>query len=163
MGMESGDAAVGSGETSCGSARHGVVYSIKPAHATCHITEDAGYGEEEIYSPYPFGASAQSGMELAADGACSLGREHLDITAHHRRQDGNGEEDYSQSANPLGERAPEQQSAGQGLNIVDDGGTRSGETRHRLEESVGEGETEHRGVGYVGEGEVGDDEGYHAE
>ena len=93
MGMESGDAAVGSGETSCGSARHGIVYSIKPAHSTCHITEDAGYGEEEIYSPYPLGASAQSGMELAADGSCSLGREHLDITAHHRRQDGNGEED----------------------------------------------------------------------
>ena len=91
-------------------------------------------------------------MHLRAYGASSLSSEDLHSTTYQRRQHGNGEEDDTQSAYPLHERAPEQDAVGQPLDIVDDGDTGGGEPRHGLEESIS-----HR------EDAAMEDEGKHAE
>ena len=77
-------------------------------------------------------------MQLGLDGARNLGREHFDIAAVERGQQGDREEDDTQTSYPLGERAPEEETMGQRLDIVYHGGAGGGEARHVLKERVGE-------------------------
>ena len=77
-------------------------------------------------------------MELRADGACGFGRKHFHRAAHKRRQDGGGEEHDAQTANPLRHAAPKEQTVGQRVDIVQDGGACGGEPRHGFEIGVGE-------------------------
>ena len=127
-----------SGEPARGRGRHGIVGSIEPLHARSPERQSAGQRQQDIDAPNPLGRRRQPGVHLGAHGASSLGSEHLDTSAHERGKHGNGEEDDTQSANPLHERPPEQDAMRQCLHIVDDRGTRGGESRHRFEISIGE-------------------------
>ena len=124
------------GETAGGGGCHGVVGGLEPIHAGSPVRETTADGEDEIDGPDPLGGGSEAGVHLGLDRSGSLGGKHLDATADERRQDGDGEEDDSQTANPLHERAPEEDAVGQTLYVVEDGGTGSGKARHGLEESV---------------------------
>ena len=76
-------------------------------------------------------------MKLGLYRARSLGCKHLYATSHQRRQQGYREEHDTKTAYPLGKRAPKQNAVWQSVHIVDNGGSGSGESRHRLEEGVG--------------------------
>lgn len=57
-------------------------------------------------------------MKLGLDRTCSLGSKYLGLSSYKRWQQGDGEEHDSQTAYPLGERTPEQQSVGETFYIV---------------------------------------------
>ena len=77
-------------------------------------------------------------MQLGLDRTRSLGGKHLGLSAYERRQQGDGEEHDTQTAYPLGERSPEEQAVREAFHIIQDGGTRGGESRHRLEVGIRE-------------------------
>ena len=77
-------------------------------------------------------------MQLGLDRACGFGGKHLGLSAYERWQQGDGEEHDTQSAYPLCERSPEQQSVRKALHVVEYGGSSGGESRHRLEVGIGE-------------------------
>ena len=131
-------AVVVGGKSARSRAAHGIVEAVKPAHAKGHERQGASEGEQEVDGPNPFGAGAQSWMELRTDGACGFGCKHLHRAAHKRRQDGSGEEHDTQTANPLRHAAPKEQAVGQRVDIVQDGGACGGESRHGFEIGVGE-------------------------
>ena len=141
------------GETSGGGGGHGVVDAVEPIHAAEIERRDAGDGQSQIDGPNPLGHGGQAGVHLGAQRSCGFGSKHLHTAAtHHRGQDGDGEEDNSQTANPLGLRAPVERGMGKPFHIVQDGGSRGGETGHGLEEGIGD-------VGDI----ASDEEGHHAE
>ena len=57
-------------------------------------------------------------MQFRFDRSCSLGSKHLGLSSYKRWQQGDGEEHDSQTAYPLGERTPEEQSVGEAFYIV---------------------------------------------
>ena len=75
-------------------------------------------------------------MQFGLDRSCCLGSKHLGLSSYKRRQQGDGEEYDSQTAYPLGERTPEQQSVREAFYIVKNGGTRGGESLHCLEVGI---------------------------
>ena len=75
-------------------------------------------------------------MQLSLDRPRSLGGKHLGLSSYKRWQQSDGEEHDSQTAYPLGERSPEQQSVREALHIIQNGGSRGGESRHRLEVGI---------------------------
>ena len=77
-------------------------------------------------------------MELAFDGPCRFGCEHLYRTAYDGGEDRDGEEHDAQSADPLGERTPVEKSFRKPFWIVDDCGTSRRKTRHGLKEGIRE-------------------------
>ena len=122
---------------SCGS--HGIVDAVEPVHAGKIVREDTTKGQGQIDGPNPFGHGGQAGVHLGAQRSCGFGSKHLHAAAtHHRGQDGNGEEHNSQTSNPLGLRAPIQRGMWKPFHIVQNGGSRGGETGHGFEESVGD-------------------------
>lgn len=136
-GMEVEDTVVMGGESSCGDGGHGVVGCIIPLHAEESEAECANDGEEEEYGPDGLGGAGESGMKLGLDGSRSLRGEDLHVSAHHGGQHGYGEEDYSESAYPLGDCSPEEYAMWKLLHIVEYGCTGGGEAGHGLEECVG--------------------------
>jgi hypothetical protein len=76
-------------------------------------------------------------MEFVACGADGLGGEKLNLTYTEYRQYGNREEYYAQTAYPLCQASPEQESVRNYLDILYDGGAGGGESRHGLEEGIG--------------------------
>ena len=114
---ELGTAVVGSETTRCRRA-HRIVETVEEIHS-CHIVGgDAGDGEHQIDTPYPFGRSGKPGMQFRFDRSCCLGSKHLGLSSYKRWQQGDGEEHDSQTAYPLGERTPEKQSVGETFYIV---------------------------------------------
>ncbi len=121
----------------CGGG-HGVVHAVEEAHTRLVVAEGAGKGQDEVYAPDPFGGGAQAGVHLRPHGACGLRSEHFHATAHERGDDGNGEEGDSKTANPLRHGAPEEQGVRQALHVVENGAACGSESRHGLEEGIGE-------------------------
>ena len=134
--MEERCTAVVGGETTRSRSGHRIVETVEEIHS-CHVIGgDAGDGEHQIDTPYPFCRGRESGMQLGLDRTRSLGGKHLGLSANERRQQGDGEEHDTQTAYPLGERSPEEQSVREAFHIIQDGGTRGGESRHRLEVGI---------------------------
>ena len=132
---ERGTAVVGR-ETTRSRSGHRIVETVEEIHS-CHIIGcDAGDGEHEIDTPYPFCRSGEPGMQLGLDRPRSLGGKHLGLSSYKRWQQGDSEEHDSQTAYPLGERSPEQQSVREAFYIIQYGGSRGGESRHRLEVGI---------------------------
>ena len=76
-------------------------------------------------------------MELRLDRSCSLYREDLHRPSHHRWQDGNSEEHYSQRSYPLREGTPEQYAMRQMLHIIENTGASGSKARHGLKIGIG--------------------------
>ena len=114
---ELGTAVVGSETTRCRRA-HRIVETVEEIHSRHIVGYDAGDGEHQIDTPYPFCRSGKTGMKLGLDRTCSLGSKHLGLSSYKRWQQGDGEEHDSQTAYPLGERTPEEQSVGEAFYIV---------------------------------------------
>ena len=127
------------GETTRSGGGHSVVDAVEPTHAGKIEREDATDGQSQIDRPNPLGHGGQAGVHLGAQRSCGFGSKHLHAAAtHHRGQDGNGEEHNSQTSNPLGLRAPIQRGMWKPFHIVQNGGSRGGETGHGFEEGVGD-------------------------
>ena len=75
-------------------------------------------------------------MQLGLDRTRSLGGKHLGLSSYKRWQQGDGEKHDSQTAYPLGERSPEQQSVREAFHIIQNSGSRGGESRHCLEVGI---------------------------
>ena len=138
--VEVGDAVVVDGEAAGGGGGHGVVDGTEAVHACQRIADAAADGEHDVYPPDAHGGRAEPRMHLGADGASGFGREHLHRVAHHRGKDGDGEEDDSQTSDPLRERPPEEHGLmvlELCLDVVEHRGSRGGEPGHGLEERVG--------------------------
>ena len=123
-------------ETSRSRSGHRIVETVEEIHSRHIVGYDAGDGEHQIDTPYPFCRSGKTGMKLGLDRTRSLGGKHLGLSSYKRWQQGDGEEHDSQTAYPLGERSPEQQSVRDAFYIVKNGGTRGGESRHCLEVGI---------------------------
>lgn len=137
--VEVARAGIMGGEASGGGDGHRVVDAVEEVHAFEVEADGADDGEEGVDAPDPVALCAQSGVHLDAHGACGLGREHLDATADERRDDGDGEEDDPQAADPLREAAPEEQGVGQAFYVVDERCAGGGEAGDGLEVGIGDG------------------------
>ena len=136
--MERGNRTAFRTEATRCSACHGIVEGVEPVHAAHLVAYHTCSREDEIDHPYPLGARAEAGVQLALDRPGRLCCKHLERTADERRQNGNGKEDYAQATYPLCQRAPEEQPLWKTFGIVHDGGTGGGKARHRLEKGIGE-------------------------
>ena len=125
-------------KTASGGGCHRVVDTVEKSHASCPERHCTGNGEHEIYAPYPLGTRGEPWVQLRLYRSCSLGCKHLHASSDYRRQHGNGEEHYSQSSYPLSHSAPEKYAMRQMLNIVENGSSGSGESRHSLEIGIGD-------------------------
>ena len=137
--MEVAGAGVVRGEATGGRDCHGVVDAVETAHAFEVEAEGADGGEQRIDAPDPMALGAEARVHLDAHRPCGLGREDFHATTHHRGDDGDGEEDDAEAADPLGEAAPEEQGMGQAFHIVDERGSRGGEAGDGLEVGIGDG------------------------
>ena len=119
---------------------HGVVGCLKPVHAKQHVAQEAPNAYHEIYQPDETDARGQLWLKLRLERPCGLGSKHPYAAAasSHGRYERYHREHYAQASYPLGKRSPKEYAMGQGLNIVDDSGTRRGESRHRLKIGIRE-------------------------
>lgn len=105
-------------EPSCSCSGHRIVETVEEIHS-CHVVGcDAGNGEHQIDTPYPFSRSGKPWMQFRFDRSCCLGSKHLGLSSYKRWQQGDGEEHDSQTAYPLGERTLEKQSVWEAFYIV---------------------------------------------
>ncbi len=94
--------------------------------------------EQGVDAPEDGRRLAQAGAQAVGAGAGHLAAEHL-VAAHaHGREDRQRQRDDAHAAQPVRERAPEEQAARQGLDVGEDGGASGGEAAHHLEVGVRE-------------------------
>ena len=115
-----------------------MVHTVKHTHAAQSQSHGAQYGDEQIDSHDPSAAYTDTRMEFVAGGADGLGGEELNFTYTEYRQYGNRKEDNTQTAYPLSQASPEEQSVRYYLDILYDGGAGCGESGHGLKEGIGE-------------------------
>ena len=78
---ELGTAVVGSETTRCRRA-HCIVETVEEIHSRHIVGYDAGDGEHQIDTPYPFCRSGKTGMKLGLDRTRSLGGKHLGLSSY---------------------------------------------------------------------------------
>ena len=115
-----------------------MVDTVKYTHAAQSQRDGAHNGYEHVYGHDPSAADTDARMEFVTGGADGLGSEELNLTYTEYRQYGHRKEDYSQTAYPLRQATPEEQSVRNHLDILNDGGAGGGETGHGLKECIGE-------------------------
>ena len=126
------------GKSTRSSRGEAVVDTAEQVHTGTPHSQHAQHGDTDVYHPYPLGVGTEARMKLGLDRSGGFCSEHLHTTAHKRRQKGYREEYNTKSAKPLRERTPKQNAVRQDIDIVYYRGTGSGESRHRLEEGIGE-------------------------
>ena len=126
------------GKSTRGSRCEAVVDATEQVHTGTPHSQHAQHGDTDVYHPYPLGVGTEARMKLGLDGSGCFCGKHLHTSAHKRRQKGYCEEYNTKSAKPLRERTPKQNAVRQDIDIVYYRGTGSGESRHRLEEGIGE-------------------------
>ena len=77
-------------------------------------------------------------MHLALGYTSGFGGKELYLVDAEDGKNSDGEEHDTQTTQPLGDAAPEEQGVGLAVDIVEDGGSGSGEARHGFEKGIGE-------------------------
>ena len=123
-------------ETTCGNGAEGVAHGVVKVHRTQPIEEGTSTGQDKIDEQHTTSRRADLRPQLVEPQTGHLCR--VDVTVLHLidRNQGKGEDHNSQTAYPLRQGTPEEQRLGQTLDVVDAGGTRRGETTHRLKEGT---------------------------
>ena len=136
--VEIAGAGVMGGKSACRRDGHGIVDSIKGPHAEGKEAQRTPGCQHQVNAPQGFGAGGEAWLQLGLDGACGFGGKDFDRATDKRRQNGYREKDNSQATDPLRQGAPQQHAMRHPLDMVDGGGTGSGQSRHRLKEGVGD-------------------------
>ena len=136
-GIPVADAGVAGGESARGHGREGVTQGIEPVHGTEGQQYGFGQCQTEIDEPHEFGRLSQARAQLFIDRTGDFCGEKLETAEFDHRHDGQRQQDNAHAAQPLDDAAPEQDGVGQGLHILQDGGSGSGESGHGFEEGVG--------------------------
>ena len=160
--MEEADTLCMSAETSGGYSGHGVAYGIVQVHGPSPEQQGADGGEEEVDG------------EGAACGGANLGLQFVQFQSGHfcgiyvavlhfvDGNQGHGEHNDSQTANPVHHAAPEAQSVRESVNVGEDGGAGGGESAHGLKEGVGQRHAQMQDEGHhANDGEKHPRERYH--
>lgn len=125
-----------SAETTRGNGGEGMTHGIVKIHRPQPIEESTSTGQDKIDEQHTACRRANLRPQLVETQTGHLCR--VDVAVLHLidRNQGKREDHNSQTAYPLRKGTPEEQRLRQTLDIVDAGGTRRGETTHRLEEGT---------------------------
>ena len=128
------------GETASGDIGEGEVDRLPHRHARQDKEHDEEGGEGKIdREGLPHHGTHGGGGLACVVGTAGFGGIQAVFVQPQRGHHGEDQQDDAETAQPLGDAAPEQYGGGQRLDIGEDGGTCGGESRHGLEEGVGQG------------------------
>ena len=120
------------GETTGGNGGESVIDSIAERRSTEEIGGGTTNRQKEIDRKEPAGSGGDAGMEFPRAKSGAFRGEEFQVAAADVRKHGDGEEDDSHAANPVGETAPKEQALGERVNLGQTRGAGGGETGHGL-------------------------------
>ena len=117
--------------------RQRVRHRLEGGHPGKPVEEGAEQGQADIVTPIAAAIWRARGMTFS-ERSEDLGPEQLHAADAQGRQDGDRDGDDADAAQPLQQRAPQQQAGRRRVEADDDRGAGRGQARHALEEGVGE-------------------------
>ena len=117
-GVPVGEAGGLGGESSRGHGGEGVADGVEEAHASEREQEDEAGGEGDVEHPHVARHGAEGGGYFVVGGAGDFGDVEVFALDAESGEDGDEEDDDSESAQPVGQGPPEQGGVGERLDLV---------------------------------------------
>jgi hypothetical protein len=131
-----GQGLVGGGETAGGNRRHGVVDRVERAHARAPEGQAAEQGDADIGGDDVLGDHVRAWQDLFR-AVRGFGLEQAHAADPQHRQDRHGHGDEADAAQPVQQRAPDEDARGHVVQPAEHGGAGGGDSRHAFEEGIG--------------------------
>jgi len=132
-------AGVAVGEAAGAGGAEGVDKAVVQGHTRQLQTQCLSQSEGAVDAVEDFGGLGLLGHQLGEDGAGSLGLREVVGADAHGGQKSRGQHQHAHTAQPVGEGAPEEDAAGHGFNIGENGGAGGGKAGDGFKKAVDEG------------------------
>ena len=114
----------------------GGTQSLKNTQSPAEQEDELDQRESQIDGIQDQSGGLDPGHQLGDRGAGALGLHDVHILPARQGDEGHDEDQHAHAAHPVGEAAPHEHTAGQRLHGGENGGTRGGKARNRLEDGV---------------------------
>ena len=130
------DGGVLGGKAAGGQGAEGVAEGVQEIHTPQQQEDGFGHREGHINLPEDHGGVFEAGFELIHRRPRHLGLVELHAAHPQEGEDGQAQDDDAQTAQPVGQAAPEEDARGHDFHVLDNRGPGGGEARGGLEDAV---------------------------